>query len=340
MFSEVLQFLSVVNELKIPFLNVVGNHDDIFFGTLPADKVSGFNVVSPFVPVQGYRRFIAAHHPEASRANISIPYSARDQHEPTNFGLAPDQTTNDFPRSLFHGFDLICTDPVQLELCDDARGYYALHYTVQAEEDSQPRVVRIVVLNTFESPPKSVAGAIKRLSKGRMEDTQFTWLQGILDDAREDSSVVMVFGHHPFADFVAGDGERLQQMLTQAEAVIAYIVGHKHKHELRRYSREGQVVPFWEIIGGANISYPQFGVQVELLEDAENRNSGFIRLRSFEERLSKAPADCDDLNTDSPLPCQSLAGREGAKRDAGDAWRDKRTAAINQANGMLAIRLR
>ena len=29
MFSELFQFLAVVNELNIPFLNVIGNHDDL-----------------------------------------------------------------------------------------------------------------------------------------------------------------------------------------------------------------------------------------------------------------------------------------------------------------------
>jgi len=340
MFSEVLQFLSIVNELKIPFLNVVGNHDDVFFGTLPPAKMSGFNVVSPFVPVQGHQRFVRSHHPEASSTDISIPHSARDQHEPTNFGLAPDQTTTDFPPSAFHGFDLICAEPAPLALCDEAKGYYSFDYTVQANESSQLRTIRVVVLNTFESSPQSLVGVIKQLSKGRMEDKQFEWLKGILDESEEDQSAVMVFGHHPFASFTGGDGDRLREMLTQAEPVIAYLVGHKHKHEVRRHAREGQDVPLWEILGGVNIAYPQFGVQVELLEDAQNSHTGYLRLRSFEEHLSEAPASCEELSTDSPLPCQARAGREGAKRDAGDEWQEIRTQAINEANGMLAVRLR
>ncbi len=342
MYSELYQFLAVVNELEIPFLNVVGNHDDLFFGTLPAAKMSGFNVVAPFVPVHGYQRFIRSHHPEASHTDISIPYSARDQHEATNFAEAPPHTTQDFPGSAFHGFDFVCSDPVQRELCKEAEGYYATSYHVRGmASGSEPLTVHLVVLNTFEWPPGSVIGALVRRSLGRMRETQFEWLRQELAGNAGGRTVTMVFGHHPFGSFANEDGDRLKSILTEAHNVVAYFAGHTHEHEVRRHARHAQEIPLWEVIGGANITYPQYGVHVELLEHVGDPTIGYIRLRSFEQRLSEAQADCTDLsNETSPLPCLARAGVEGATRDAGASAQEKRARAIAEANGMLRIVLR
>ena len=140
---------------------------------------------------------------------------------------------------------------------------------------------------------------------------------------------------------------RLKQILRKNDQVIGYFTGHTHTHEVRCHRRDdgtkcevSEENPLWEVIGGANISYPQFGVQVELLEDTSDESTGYIRLRSFEERLSLAPASCDATNQVGwPLPCIAEASREGAKLSAGDDWEAMRASAIAQANGMLIVRL-
>jgi hypothetical protein len=342
MFSELFQFLAVVNEFEIPFFNVIGNHDDLFFGTLPAAKMSGFNVIAPFVPVHGYRRFMRAHHFEASRWDMSIPAATMDEHDPTTFGETQSTTVLDFPQSFFHGFDLGCNTQNQRGLCREADGYYATSYRVQGPQDgSEPITIRLIVLNTFEWPPGSVIGAIGQRSLGRMRDTQFTWLEGQLEQSTPGRSVTMVFGHHPFGSFTGGGGERLRRLLTNTDHVVAFFAGHTHTHEVLQHRRAGVERPLWEVIGGANISYPQFGVHVELLEDSENPSAGYIRLRSFQERLSDAPVICgQDTASTWELPCVARAGAEGARESAGEGGPSRRAEAIREANGMLAITIR
>ncbi len=340
MFSELFQFLAVVNELNIPFLNVIGNHDDLFFGTLPADRMSGFNVVAPFIPVHNYKRFMRGHHPDASRIDMSIPASPRVIHEATAFGTSS-PTTTDFPLSDYHGFDWRCDTLPPLGLCPKAEGYYANTYHVRhPEEGTAPLEVRLIVLNTFEWPPGTVLRALIQRSLGRMHETQFTWLENQLNQPMEERSVTLVFGHHPFSHFADGHGERLQKMLSDNANVIGYFAGHTHKHEVRQHSRTGGI-PLWEVIGGANISYPQFGVHVELLEDATDESNGYIRLRSFEEQLSLASVTCNPATPDAwLLPCISRAGRTGARLSAGADWQAQRDAAIREANGMLKVQLK
>lgn len=160
MFSELFQFLAVVNELETPFLNMIGNHDDLVFGTLPPDKVSGFNVVAPFVPVYDYKRFMRGHHPDASYIDMSIPASPREVHEQTAFPPRS-STTSDFSESFVSGFDWRCdelTDQGQsvtridgFPLCEEAEGYYAnVYHSQYPHADATPLEVRLIVLNTFE----------------------------------------------------------------------------------------------------------------------------------------------------------------------------------------------
>lgn len=174
-----------------------------------------------------------------------------------------------------------------------------------------------------------------------MRESQFLWLEGQLAQEAPARSVTLVFGHHPFADFVNDGGDRLKEILTKNDQVIGYFTGHTHKHEVRHHARGQEENPLWEVIGGANISYPQFGVHVELLEDTGDESTGYIRLRSFEERLSQATAPCDGGNQEQwPLPCIARASREGARLSAGDDWKAMRDSAIAEANGMLIVRLK
>ena len=202
-------------------------------------------------------------------------------------------------------------------------------------------MVRLVVLNTFEWPPDSVGSSLRQRSRGRMREGQRAWLREELERAEAEGSVVLAFGHHPLDSFVGDEGERLASLLVGSRRVAAYFAGHTHEHDLRAHEGPGRDHPLWEVVGGTNVEHPQFGVHVELLEDAGVERAGFLRLRTVESRLDEAPAECGEVTTvRSPLPCQVRRGREGARRDAGAGWREERARAIEVANLMLPVALR
>lgn len=126
MFSELYEFLGIMNQLDVPFYNAVGNHDVLFFGTFPKDRMKGLDVTLPFVPVGDVDRILRAHHPEAHLEDFSIPYrtakAGRDDRvgscrssqapiEPDCKEAAPGEPPHPCWDSRYSGFDLICAAP-------------------------------------------------------------------------------------------------------------------------------------------------------------------------------------------------------------------------------------
>lgn len=332
MFSELYEFLAIMRQLHVPFYNVIGNHDVLFFGTFPADAMNGHNVVAPFVPIHNARRFMLAHSFEAHEQDISIPFIFADAHDSTIVGKESDTVV--LPRNIhYHGFDQPCPAHTGL-LCPEAKGYYVLDMQGRAGvAESRQIHVRLVVLNTAEITPKDLGEALDIRAHGYMSDEQFQWLAEELRRAGPEPTIIVVAGHHPMESFYKDQGERLEKLLAEEPRVAAYLAGHTHVNEIRQHPRVPGLLPIWEIISGSTLGYPQFGLLIELLEHSADLEQFYIRVRTFRQDLGDTA--CPSGTANDELPCLAQRGRLGAEADTDDgAWRSD-AEAVNAANGML-----
>ncbi len=333
MFSELYEFLAIMRQLDVPFYNVIGNHDVLFFGTFPADAMNGHNVVAPFIPIHNSERFMLGHSFEAHEQDISIPFIFGDVHVPTIEGTQGE--TLNLPNNVhYHGFDLSCPNPTGL-LCPEADGYYVVEIDAKARGDLESGSihVRLIVLETPEILPADRGEALEIRSRGYMSEDQFEWLAQQLQRPGSDPTIVLVAGHHPMGSFVDDQGERLEELLLGEPRVAAYLAGHTHVNEVRQHSRGPGVPPLWEIIAGSTLGYPQFGLLVELLRNPGDPGRSYLRVRTFRQDLGDSV--CPDGLANEALPCLAQRGRLGAEVDTADgAWRSD-AEAIEAANGML-----
>lgn len=353
MFSELLQFIAVMDQLDIPYFNVIGNHDNLFFGTFPGDLMSGLNVVSPYVPIVTTDRFMRYHSLSGRDQDPSLPYPAKrdDDH------LATKKKGGPLPSSSYHGFDLLCTGepPRDGALCNQARGYYTIDLQLPHAAFGTTKL-QAIVLNTAQVLPESVGSAFHSLSKGNMLPEQLRWLKGQLDVKGTDKPFFLVFGHHNLKSFLSEDqGEELRAMLLAEPRVLGYVTGHTHVDDVVEWPRPtGE--PLWEIIGGSTLVYPQLGRLIDVLEDP-NGNRLFLRVLSFRQVLGDAAkelrltppsecvipeeGDCRPLIPPNSSFCQRLAdranfARSGAARDEDEDRRDER-AAVSRINGVMPV---
>lgn len=372
MFSELAQFLGVLDRLNIPYLNAVGNHDNRFFGTFSADSVSGMNVVAPFVPIGTTRRFMLFHSVIGDDLDVSLPIMAQQRHvgdPPTQnvwsqTGTQPQTMGN----GLFHGFDFAC--PHGNGLCDAALGYYG--FTVTASDGT---VFRMVVLNTSQVVPTSAAASLAHGDDGAVLPAQIEWLGGQLrgdgmTDAQKKNAFYFVFGHHNLDSFVdAEQGDEIKRLMLEQPKVLAYVTGHTHVDDMRSYARRsGQ--PLWEIIGGSTLVYPQLGHIIEVLKRGPaDAPQLVLRVESFRQQLSdildlpftggngatlSGDALVEELRTTCPPVgadcaddepphgyCLTLAERAAAARRgaARDNDKDKRNEveAVEKSNGAMRV---
>lgn len=366
MFSELTQFLAATETLDVPFYNVIGNHDGLFFGTLPPDQVLGLDVVNPFVPILDADRFMRAHSVASTLADPTIPPLVRDRavvapgvpasvpsHAATARGCRVDETDGCAPASTdpplegsyAHGFDLACTAR-DAPLCPEARGYYAF----DAKTADPAIVFRIVVLNTSEVPPATIAdGTLTRRARAEMLPEQLRWLSREL--SRTDR-YFLVFGHHDLSSFFEeAQGDAVRDMLADNDHVLAYLAGHTHRDTLVPIPRR-KGGTLWQVLAGSTLVYPQLAHMVEVMRGADQRL--FLRVASYRQALGDDPAfeaplptEPDDLCAPftpegSSSLCTRLArrahmGREGARGDANDRDNTSEAEALPNANALLLV---
>ncbi|MFO0613134.1 MAG: metallophosphoesterase [Polyangiaceae bacterium] len=280
MFSELAQYLGVMNQLDLPYFDAVGNHDNRFFGTFRADDIRGFNVVLPYTPIGTTDRFMRFHSNRGAKQDTSLPVLASQQtlgdHGPTEGIWLEGRKT------YFHGFDLAC--PTGAEgLCPLARGYYA--FTMEGEEGS---VFRMIVLNTSEILPESATESFFHGAQGHVLPAQIDWLRnellgnGIRDPRQRDDAYFVVFGHHNLSAFMGDAGEQIEQLFLDQPRLLAYITGHTHVNSVVEHVRPGRA-SLWEIIGGAMLVYPQVGRVLEFVRNGEG--SVFLRSQTFRQQI-------------------------------------------------------
>ncbi|MDP3154549.1 MAG: hypothetical protein Q8N23_17860 [Archangium sp.] len=349
LFSELTQFIGGMNELVIPWFNVVGPNDVAFLGARPNERVSGANAVVPFAPIADVDRFMRFHSQKGAKKDVSLPNpdqrTADKGPNKTGCRLQPNGLCNPdprYPRSLFHGFDVNCVKAgkglTQLEadldtLCSTARGYYA--FTVPSP---RPEIsFRVVVLNSAESVLDDGASGGR---EGRMLQEQLRWLQRELD-ALPSGTFALVFGHHP----LSGLGDSVREPLTDLLSGRPRVLGYFHGGEgdsFRLHARDAGV-GLAEVGTGALLDFPQLGREVEVLRAADGSLS--VRVASFSQgpasRALPDPAplqplggNCERLN-DGTSFCRKLSYRAGRGFEASRQLSADAGLSPENANGLF-----
>lgn len=110
--------------------------------------------------------------------------------------------------------------------------------------------------------------AIPAQTGGRVTEEQLAWLDEL--GGGDDSTPVLVFGHHPLFDhsaFTAGinaeDSDRLVELFARRPALVGYFAGHSHRNLVRRLPATGDT-PWAEI--GATKDYPGVWAEYRIYE--------------------------------------------------------------------------
>jgi 3',5'-cyclic AMP phosphodiesterase CpdA len=316
-YSELVQFIASMDTLDIPWYNVVGNHDNLFFGTFPPSEMKGLDVLAPYVPIVDTDRFMRFHSIDGVAQDPSLPTLTHRNadHVATMSGTRVVNGRRGAKMivgqaSRYHGFDLACAprglskpDEKAL-LCPDARGYYAFDAPLADGSGN----LRSIVLNTAEIVPTTVGSGFDRRSKGNMYPEQLRWLEQQLAEDRPDialgdkgKDVFIVYGHHDLRSFLHDDqAADLKRILFSSPRVLAYVAGHTHADDVVQWTRPNNT-PFWEIIGGSTLVYPELGQILDLLQDG--RKNLYIRVSPFRQQLG----DSLDVLEATPAPPASVS---------------------------------
>ncbi len=203
-----------------------------------------------------------------------------------------------------HGFGYV--DANELTASNGAAGYYSWH--------PQPGL-RFIALDTV-----SEAGVIGPSADGNIDDPQFQWLKGQLDEATANDELVVLFSHHAIpsltADFPDEDappctapdahghdvnpgcdldprdsspihlGADLESLLFQYPHVVAWVAGHSHVNSIEPHANPGGG-GFWSVRVAAEADWPQ---QARLLELFDNDDGTLSLFGTIIDHASNATA--------------------------------------------------
>lgn len=260
--------------LLAPWYAVYGNHDSLYYGSLPIDAALGALATGGQKPAlaQG----LITNYLQGYTSDVSV--LARLEHvvqtqwgRPDGFrSVTPDPdrkffdqlqfmqehfATQPAPGPLGHGF-------TQQNL-DTGKTYWAT--------DVGPHL-RLLGLDTCNQ----VMGA-----DGAVPQDQFDWLKTQLEETRDQNKLAIVISHHNSKtlenDAVAAVGpaqplihtEEFVDMLLQYPNLIAWSNGHTHINTIVAHPRADGRGGFWEITTASCVDYPQ---QQQLLDIVDNRD--------------------------------------------------------------------
>jgi metallophosphoesterase (TIGR03767 family) len=126
---------------------------------------------------------------------------------------------------------------------------------------------------------------------GNLDDAQFRWLHGELSRADARAQLVLVFSHHALPSMtqqaagvhygLAGScpsplpatppaaDESLRCLLLRHPSVLALVAGHSHRNRITPYPRTGGG-GLWEIVTSSHTDWPQQSRLIELVENGDS----------------------------------------------------------------------
>ncbi len=244
--EELYAFIYITDRLRIPWLDLVGNHDASIFGNykerLGYTRQAGVN----FYPVGNMTNFLTMHGKERWISGFGshlLPVPSSGGHSPTEDG------NRKIRESLSHGFDLKVNNgqgSTGRNKFDPgiAKGYYAL------DIDNTSIPIRVIALNSVKLNSWGADGEI--------DTAQRNWLKKLIQSAN--GRLLLIFSHHRPQDF---DSATMDVLFDAASGPMVFFSGHTHQHHLKPHqSNNGQ--KFYELNTGSILEYPQVGRLVEI----------------------------------------------------------------------------
>ena len=295
--NELYEFLYITNEIKIPWYNVIGNHDIGTFGNIKQKMIYVNDPFVEFMTIHSKFNFINIHH-------NTYEYYPFVNVSPTNTVIEP--TTFGGPLfSLYNGFDRLHYTPREINsenfICRDCPGYYSIQVKEKDESTKDP-AVQMIVLDTGFS-----FGA-----RGTVDDEQIEWLRNEL--VRSSDKITLVFGHHDIASI--GEGSKLKELFADHPSVIAYFCGHTHRHKINYHSGKNGNFGFWEVITDSILVYPQQGSLVRIKYE---NGIGLLDVYAFNHTVQENYIKDQDSIEDSLLFNHAQLAHEGAASDVSES---------------------
>ena len=316
-----MAFLTLSNFLPIPWFNVVGNHDVMFFGSFTQDdlEVEGPRDVGTELSFSR-REFVKVHGDaglDLERANDHLA-----KHIPTERFKPAGTDSSLKTRSFYHGFDRASHDACvgcQQPTSDGSRGAVgtpvpeATHYSVLI---SLEPLIRLLVIDTSRADE-----AVSRLGRGELpvgafgylRESEFEWLRDELQSAELRREAVILAGHHPLtvgAPYpIRGTvfGQRnasVLDALKQFPALKAYFSGHTHYAALRAHERSGSDLV--EVVAPSLHVHPQIALLATILRSGSELA---LSIRPIRGEITAGPLQYE-LNE----ACQGAAEEQGHAR--------------------------
>ena len=253
--EEIYQFIYISDQLQIPWLNIIGNHDIALFGNYQERLGYTRQASVNFFPVGNLTNFVWMHRKERLISGFGrhlLPTPSEGGHSPSEDIWIGKK----LPPTNHHGFDLasdrICSDfPSKRLDYDHVTGYYAANLC----ETRIP--MRLIVMNSAKTDEWGADGQIKPFQR--------TWLQNVLLPA--DGGINLVFVHHRPKDF---DAETQALLNSSDHGPLVMFTGHTHQHHLEKHSLPNGR-SYYELNTGAVLEFPQIGRLIELRGTEEGK---------------------------------------------------------------------
>jgi metallophosphoesterase (TIGR03767 family) len=231
-----------------------------------------------------------------------------------------------------HGFDDV--EPDQEAASNGAAGYYSF-VPVPG--------MRMIALDTV-----CEGGVAGPCADGNIDDPQFRWLEGELEEATAADQLVVIFSHHAISSLTANVpdeaapactapdshghdanpgcdvdprlstpihlGDDMVSLLHRFPHVIAWVAGHSHVNDVTAYPDPSNGHGFWSIRVAAEADWPQQG---RLLQLFDNRDGTLSVFGTIVDHASEATAPPSSTNA-STMTVDDLAsvGRTLSYNDA------------------------
>jgi len=255
--EELYQFIYISDRLKIPWLNVVGNHDVSIFGIYNPRLGYGKHQDVIYYPIGDLGDFIWMHRNDKGRqisgsGRYLLPTPAKTTHLQS---IEP-YLGKKLPETFYHGFDLknaACSsrsnsERPRFESFEEA-GYYCVDLC------EKPIRIRLIALNSSKEDQMGAKGAIS--------DRQHLWLEeNLLPPGK---GINLVFMHHGPKDLKRDFfSDKTHKLLKGPDTkTLVLFTGHSHEHKLIKGAdpKEGG---HYELNTGSVVEYPQIGRLIEL----------------------------------------------------------------------------